>query len=210
MTGREYLEQYRHKELLLLRVREEYRKELDTIDSIRSALDNSGVPSGHVSRTVELRAMRLAEKAERLRTAELEALLRELMAKAKAMYRESGQSPRYYNVSGVCDEANGTITLKAAIDPSKIGLEETTSEVVGADALATFKVDGTMRLTSAKEGFYYGLATAGRLEDLAAAVDAVKTGGLTRADGGGVNLSAAKPSSGSVFFKVVVSDRQYD
>ena len=74
MTGREYLEQYRHKELLLLRVREEYRKELDTIDSIRSALDNSGVPSGHVSRTVELRAMRLAEKAERLRTAELEAL----------------------------------------------------------------------------------------------------------------------------------------
>lgn len=74
MTGREYLEQYKHKELLLLRVREEYRKELDTIDSIRSALDNSGVPSGHVSRTVELRAMRLAEKAERLRTAELEAL----------------------------------------------------------------------------------------------------------------------------------------
>lgn len=74
MTGREYLEQYRHKEFLLLRVREEYRKELDTIDSIRSALDNSGVPSGHVSRTVELRAMRLAEKAERLRTAELEAL----------------------------------------------------------------------------------------------------------------------------------------
>ena len=74
MTGREYLEQYRHKEFLLLRVREEYRKELDTIDSIRSALDNSGVPSGHVSRTVELRALRLAEKAERLRTAELEAL----------------------------------------------------------------------------------------------------------------------------------------
>ena len=74
MTGREYLEQYQHKELLLSRVREEYRKELDTIDSIRSALDNSGVPSGFVSKTVEERAVRLAEKAHRLKVAEIEAL----------------------------------------------------------------------------------------------------------------------------------------
>ena len=74
MNGREYLEQYRHKELLLSRVREEYRKERDQIDSIRSALDNSGVPSGQASRQVEIRAMRLAEKAERLKEAELEAL----------------------------------------------------------------------------------------------------------------------------------------
>lgn len=74
MTGKEYLEQYRHKELLLLRVREEYRKELDHIDTIRSALDNSGYTSGHVSKTVEVRALRLAEKAERLKEAELEAL----------------------------------------------------------------------------------------------------------------------------------------
>lgn len=74
MTGKEYLEQYKHKELLLLRVREEYRKELDQIDAIRSALDNSGISSGQVSRTVENRAMRLAEKAERLKEAELEAL----------------------------------------------------------------------------------------------------------------------------------------
>lgn len=74
MTGREYLEQYKHKEILLLRVREEYRIELDQIDSIRSALDNSGVPSGQASKQVEIRAMRLAEKAGRLRNAELEAL----------------------------------------------------------------------------------------------------------------------------------------
>lgn len=74
MNAREYLEQYRHKEILLSRIREEYRQELDSIDSIRSALDNSGAPSGQVSKTVELRAMRLAEKAERLKKAELEAL----------------------------------------------------------------------------------------------------------------------------------------
>lgn len=74
MTGKEYLEQYRHKELLLLRVREEYRKELDHIDAIRSALDNSGLASGQVSRTVEVKAMRLAEKADRLKEAEVEAL----------------------------------------------------------------------------------------------------------------------------------------
>lgn len=74
MTGREFLEQYRHKEILLSRVREEYKEELDTIDSIRSALDNSGIPSGQVSKTVEVRAIKLAEKAERLHLAELEAL----------------------------------------------------------------------------------------------------------------------------------------
>lgn len=74
MDGKAFLEQYRHKELLLSRVREEYRKELDQIDSIRSALDNSGAPSGQTSRQVEIRAMRLAEKAERLKEAELEAL----------------------------------------------------------------------------------------------------------------------------------------
>ena len=74
MTGREYLEQYRHKEILLLRVREEYRIECDQIDSIRSALDNSGIPSGQVTKAVENRAMRLAEKAGRLKEAELEAL----------------------------------------------------------------------------------------------------------------------------------------
>lgn len=142
--------------------------------------------------------------------AELKAQVLELMARAEAMNRERGQNPSYYKVSGVCDEANGTITLWAAIDAAKIGLEETTSEVVGADALATFKADGTMRLTSAKEGFYYGLAAAGRLEDLDAAVDAVKADGLTRADGGGVNLSAARPSGGSAFFKIVVSDRTRD
>ena len=74
MTAREYLEQYRHAELLLERVREEYRKELETTDSIRSALDNSGVPSGQASKQVEVRAMRLAEKAERLAKAETDAL----------------------------------------------------------------------------------------------------------------------------------------
>ena len=74
MDGKAYLEQYRHKMLLLLRVKEEYKKEQDRIDSIRSALDNSGTPSGQASRQVEIRAMRLAEKAERLKEAEVEAL----------------------------------------------------------------------------------------------------------------------------------------
>ena len=74
MTGREYLEQYKHKEILLLRIKEEYRSERDQIDSIRSALDNSGVPSGQVSKQVEARAVRLAEKADRLKKAEVEAL----------------------------------------------------------------------------------------------------------------------------------------
>ena len=74
MNGKEYLEQYKQKEILLLRVREEYQKELDQIDAIRSALDNSGVPSGQVSRSVEIRALRLAEKAERLADVEIDAL----------------------------------------------------------------------------------------------------------------------------------------
>lgn len=74
MTAKEYLEQYRNKEILLMRIREEYRKELDQADAIRSALNSSGIPSGQTSRSVEVRALRLAEKADRLREAELEAL----------------------------------------------------------------------------------------------------------------------------------------
>lgn len=74
MTGKEYLEQYRIKELALLRVREEYRKELEQVDSIRSALDTSGIVAGNNSGAVEIRALRLAEKAERLKKAELDAL----------------------------------------------------------------------------------------------------------------------------------------
>lgn len=74
MDAREYLEQYKHKEILLSRIREEYREELDSISSIKSALDNRGIPSGQVSKTVERKAVRLAEKAERLKRAEVEAL----------------------------------------------------------------------------------------------------------------------------------------
>lgn len=74
MTGREFLEQYKTKEILLSRIREEYKKERDQIDSIRSALSNNIIPSGYNSKTVELRALRLAEKAERLKAAEVEAL----------------------------------------------------------------------------------------------------------------------------------------
>ena len=56
-------------------IREEYLKQTEQVDSIRSALGGDGLPrSGDISKKVEAQAIRLAEKAEELLQAEADAL----------------------------------------------------------------------------------------------------------------------------------------
>lgn len=75
MTAKEYLEQYKEAERIVQSIREEYLKQTEQIDSIRSALGGDGLPrSGDVSKKVEAQAVRLAEKAEQLLQAEADAL----------------------------------------------------------------------------------------------------------------------------------------
>lgn len=75
MRAKDYLKQYRDAVVAAEKIREEYNEQTAQANSIRSALGGDGMPrSGEVSRRVEADAIRLAEKAEELLEAEVEAL----------------------------------------------------------------------------------------------------------------------------------------
>ena len=75
MTAKEYLKLYKDAVRAVDILQEEYDKQMEQIDSIRSALGGDGLPrSGDISKKVEAQAVRLAEKAEQLLQAEADAL----------------------------------------------------------------------------------------------------------------------------------------
>ena len=140
----------------------------------------------------------------------LVAELKALIAKCLALSRDPAQDSGYFTINGDYDAVKSTVNIKAIIDATKIGVDETLVEVASEDALSTFKADGTMRLTAVKDGFYYGVAVAEDLDGLDAAVEAVKAKGLTKAENGEVSLSLEKPTGNRAFFKVVVSDSAHE
>lgn len=73
MTAREFLDQYKEAERVARLYREAYETELQRIDAIGSPLGDGTPHGGQISRTVENRAVRLAEKAKEWKLAELEA-----------------------------------------------------------------------------------------------------------------------------------------
>lgn len=74
-TAKQYLKQYENAVKAAQRVRREYEEELDLIDNIRSSLGGDGLPrSGEISRKVENQALKLSEKADKLREAEAKAI----------------------------------------------------------------------------------------------------------------------------------------
>jgi DNA-directed RNA polymerase specialized sigma24 family protein len=74
-TAKEFLEQYREATRRAKRLEEEYRAELELIDSIRSPLGGDGLPHGNgINRSTEDKAIRLAEKARRYKEAQAEAM----------------------------------------------------------------------------------------------------------------------------------------
>lgn len=75
MTAKEYLKQYEKLNIRAQRYRQEYKTELEKIDAIGSTLAGDGLPHGSgVSRKTEDKAIRLAEKAAKWKTAELDAI----------------------------------------------------------------------------------------------------------------------------------------
>lgn len=75
MNARDYLLQYQEATRKAALLRNEYNKELELIDAVRSPLGGDGLPHGSgIKKTVEDRAIRLADKAAALRDAEFEAL----------------------------------------------------------------------------------------------------------------------------------------
>ena len=75
MTAREFLDQYREADRSARRLKREYEKEQELIDSVRSSADIDGMPRGkNISKRVEDRAIRLADKALKLNKARLDAI----------------------------------------------------------------------------------------------------------------------------------------
>jgi len=75
MTAKEYLEQYKQAKKRANMLRAEYEKEELQLDAIRSASNMDGMPHGTgINRTVENKAIRLADKALAWKVAELDAL----------------------------------------------------------------------------------------------------------------------------------------
>lgn len=75
MTAKEYLKQYEEAARLARRLKTEYDKEVELIDSISSPLGGDGTPhGGGISKATENKAIKLADKALELKDAELEAI----------------------------------------------------------------------------------------------------------------------------------------
>ncbi len=74
MTVREYLKQYEYAERKALRLKAEYEEEREKIDTIRSSVGDGTPHGGSISKQVEIRALRLIDKALELKQAELDAI----------------------------------------------------------------------------------------------------------------------------------------
>jgi len=75
MTVKEFLKQYGEAERQAERLKKEYQEEVERIGNIKSPADNDGMPHGtNISKTVELQAIRLAEKAEEYKEAQIYAM----------------------------------------------------------------------------------------------------------------------------------------
>ena len=103
MTAKEYLKLYRDAVRAVDILQEEYDKQMEQIDSIRSALGGDGLPrSGEVSKRVENQAIKLAEKAEQLLEAQSEALAirQEIFRTVRRVQGEPGDvlRERYINL----------------------------------------------------------------------------------------------------------------
>lgn len=75
MTAKEYLQQYGEAVRIAERLKSEYLREMELIDTVSSTLGGDGTPhGGGVSRATEDKAIRLADKALEWKDAELEAI----------------------------------------------------------------------------------------------------------------------------------------
>ena len=140
MTAKEYLRQYEEAARLARRLKTEYDKEVELIDSIRSVLGGDGTPrGGSISRTTENKAIRLAEKLSDYQSAELDALRikRTVLSTINSIPGEAGSTlyERYINLQW--DEERQILRLKTWDEVSKaIGYSKRQTHRFHQDGLA--------------------------------------------------------------------------
>lgn len=115
MTAKEYLLQYDEAVRVAERLKTEYDQELLKIDAVRSTLGGDGTPHRTgISRATEDKAIRLADKALKLKDAELEAIRirQEVFDLIRTVPGEKGDVlyERYINL--VEDKETGRLRLK--------------------------------------------------------------------------------------------------
>ena len=140
MTAKEYLRQYEEAARLARRLKTEYDKEIELIDSIRSVLGGDGTPrGGSISRTTENKAIRLAEKLSDYQSAELDALRikRTVLSTINSIPGEAGSTlyERYINLRW--DEKRKIIRLQTWDEVAKaIGYSKRQTHRFHQDGLA--------------------------------------------------------------------------
>ena len=123
-----------------------------------------------------------------------------------------GQSAAYFKAVGRITK-DGAVVIESAIDEAAVELPVTAKEVLDASmSVVDMTADEayvTLSADSVKEGFYYGVATAGSLDALNGLSPE-----LSRASGGALKVSVARPTEESdaptktaAFFKVIISDK---
>ena len=130
-----------------------------------------------------------------------------LAAKITPKPHEEGQSASLFKVKA--EAVAGGVSLAVALDEEAVDPDATAAEIVAPESVAAFGAAAngesvSVSLSSAKQGLYYGIAAAGNLTGLDAAVENVL---LVRAGESGVTIPVVKPAGGAAFFKVIVSDR---
>ena len=112
------------------------------------------------------------------------------------------QDPRFFKGSGIVN-TDGAIAITTHLDLEAMEFSKTSREV--CEKMASAKgASQEITLSTAKPGFWYGVAVADNLADLqtAGVADAA------RASGSGVTLTIPKPESGTAFFKVMVNTHE--
>lgn len=114
----------------------------------------------------------------------------------------SDQGVRFFKGKGVLD-GTGAIVVTAQLDLEAMEFAKTSKEV--CDKVASANGDSAaITLTTAKPGFWYGVAVA----DSLAALENADAADAACATGDGVELTVPKPAGGTAFFKVLVNTQE--
>jgi hypothetical protein len=112
------------------------------------------------------------------------------------------QDPRFFKGIGTVD-SSGMIVVETQLDLEAMEFSKTSREV--CEKMASAKgSSATITLSSAKPGFWYGVAVA----DSLAALENANAADAARATGDGVALTVPKPAGGTAFFKVLVNTQE--
>lgn len=142
MTAKEYLKQYENAVKYAERIQSEYNEQMEQIDNIRSSLGKDGMPSsGEVRKEVEEKAVKLAEKAQELKEAEIYAIeiRQQIFRTIMSVPGEMGSvlQERYINLMKWDDVADAVgYSLRQAHNIHREGLEAIQDMIDGKDCIS--------------------------------------------------------------------------